>query len=1046
MTKRLPTRAIAGPALVAALALLPLTAQATTAPIAHRPAATSATQLPLDPAANTDQALGEFGACLASEGKGAIVVLVDQSGSLRQTDPDKNRQTAGGYLLRRLASFADSKKVTLDLRMAGFAAAYKPVGDWTPLNGGAVPSLEASLGQISGNLVDYDTDYWNALEYARQDVQQRSQATGGGCKAIVWLTDGEFDIDVRDTEEAKSAYGNEKIFAPGVSLDSEENVSKVENVGRDDMCRAGGLADSVRSSDITLLGVALSPTDPAQPKPNFDFARSIVMGKSAAGNCGQIQQNLGSVFEVNSLEGLLSAFDAISTPGQKSQNTQTGICQDAVCTEEKLDFVLDDSLQTVHAMAYSPHENLDAYLIAPGGAEPMKLAAGTRSEATGPIEYAWLSTKSLEINLSAKEAKHWAGAWQLVFVDTSGSSSDGKVQVNLQLSSDALIEPVGIDALEVRSGGQPLELQLQAKDRPDGNALDLKELSGNVAIKVRAIDAGGTEHVLLESTDRAILDTPVTLDPAKMPLGPARLETLLQITTAPVKEGDREIPGTPLSPSLGAFKFDVMPPQNFPRVVDATIEFPLMEEELQTSGEIHFSGEGCAWIDHSKTVYQAAPREAGEVRLSTTAASPDTCARIDGDSKLSLTLEAQGHGKGAVNGVITVMLAPEDSPEDAQVVEVRFTAEMIKPLDKAVAAGVFAAALILGIGLPIAFLYLMKLLGARIPAGEISSAVVSIPLVGKGAPSLGVQSNLQINVPRNQRISTLIQKPATSVTLSGREIRTRMGASPFAQGWCELASDGLIVASNGDAAKLGGVGRAPLGLRGTWFASVAPQGQEAELLLITSSAEDAYFDELIADARANLLARLENAGWSEPPAAALGGGATGYNFGGNATAPAQRGGYQFGAGAAGMAGGPGMAGAPGAAGGFGANGGAGFGAGAGMGAGAPARPAGQGAPAPRAAAPAAAPAPGMAGAPGTPGAPGAAGSRAGSPAAPVGPAAPAGPAGPATARPAPGGWVPGQHAARPQPGAPGAGGPGGVPGQSGGWTPGQPPHLPPGRR
>ena len=86
--------------------------------------------------------LSEFGSCLSGGGKGSLVMLMDQSGSLQKTDPDKARVTAAQYLAARLASFSTTKGITLDVRVAGFASSYAGAGDWTSLTPDALETVK----------------------------------------------------------------------------------------------------------------------------------------------------------------------------------------------------------------------------------------------------------------------------------------------------------------------------------------------------------------------------------------------------------------------------------------------------------------------------------------------------------------------------------------------------------------------------------------------------------------------------------------------------------------------------------------------------------------------------------------------------------------------------------------------------------------------------------------------------------------------------------------------------------------------------------------
>ena len=136
--------------------------------------------------------LSEFGSCLSGGGKGSLVMLMDQSGSLQKTDPDKARVTAAQYLAARLASFSTTKGITLDVRVAGFASSYAGAGDWTSLTPDALETVKSQISAVGDDIKDYDTDYWNALEGARQDLVDHDTS---GCRAVAWLSDGEDDLE-----------------------------------------------------------------------------------------------------------------------------------------------------------------------------------------------------------------------------------------------------------------------------------------------------------------------------------------------------------------------------------------------------------------------------------------------------------------------------------------------------------------------------------------------------------------------------------------------------------------------------------------------------------------------------------------------------------------------------------------------------------------------------------------------------------------------------------------------------------------------------------
>ena len=184
---------------------------------------------------------------------------------------------------------------------------------------------------------------------------------------------------MRDTSAAAKQFGEDKPYARGVSLTDESGVSRAEQAGRQDLCRPTGLADQLRSSGITLLGIGLSKGDA-----DFTLMRRITQGggqgAAAAGleSCGDVGAPAGSFYPVSDIDSLLLAFDAISAPGSAVSSRSSRICQGSVCQEGETSFVLDGSLEEVHILASSDVDGLTAYLYAPGATKPIALPASRR--------------------------------------------------------------------------------------------------------------------------------------------------------------------------------------------------------------------------------------------------------------------------------------------------------------------------------------------------------------------------------------------------------------------------------------------------------------------------------------------------------------------------------------------------------------------------------------------------------------------------------------------------------------------------------------------
>ena len=159
------------------------------------------------PSAHAEPAGGgakRFGACLASQKAGDLVLLFDESSSLQGTDPQAARVQAARYLLQTLGRYADRVGANLEVATSGFSDTYTREQDWTKLTGSTADQVGAQLSSIATKNTGIDTDYWLALDGARQELASRGQGPNGGqrCQAIAWFSDGKIDFTSRAAVEA----------------------------------------------------------------------------------------------------------------------------------------------------------------------------------------------------------------------------------------------------------------------------------------------------------------------------------------------------------------------------------------------------------------------------------------------------------------------------------------------------------------------------------------------------------------------------------------------------------------------------------------------------------------------------------------------------------------------------------------------------------------------------------------------------------------------------------------------------------------------------
>ncbi|WP_147681137.1 VWA domain-containing protein [Actinomyces ruminicola] len=800
-----------------------------------------------EPAAAPRSGMDDFGACLVGRGSGSLLLLLDQSGSLRETDPEGTRVQAASYLAERLADFSERSGAAVNVRVAGFSDAYAPVGEWTGIAPDSVAAVKQSIEAIGADIRDYDTDYWTALEGARQDLVDHDQS---GCRAIAWFSDGAFDLDVRDSRAVRDAIGSEKPYAPGVSLDDEAGVARAEAAGVADLCRDTGLADQLRGSGVVLVGIGLESGDT-----DLTLMRRVTLaggdnGASAGLEaCGALSSPPGAFYTADGIDQLLLAFDAIGTPGDTVRSSSVEICQGQVCADGELSFVLDKSVDTVHVLATTDVDDLDAYLYPPGASAPTILSAqqGDAQPADG-ISYQWRTRRTLEVDLDAATSKAWDGQWRIAFVDTRAQSQDKQVHVNLHLTSPLTLSWKDLETTTLRQG-ESVDATIALLSRVDGDVVQADKFTGSVSYSVTLTDAAGEDHALLHSDDLSDIEQPVELAIGEdVAVGAGTVTTSVTVTTAAATDGGRTIPGTQLDPTISSVPVTVNPPSNYPEL-GARIDFGRLEKETTATAELGITGPGCVWVGADSLKVTGAPQGAGDITVSAAASTPEQCvSAADGvKASLPLTLSVGGQANGAVTGTVKVSVSPLDEPDRVQVIEVPMTAEMRRPLNVATTWSTFAIALVAGIGIPLALLYLFKSLSARIPAGTLiaGTKVVEVPQAGGvGSIDFGPEDLTMHSLPRRQR----------EYSLSGYRLRAVAGMSPTAPPYAILADAAAPSVSGAVGGARDGHAVLPLAVRGNWVAILdqPDSPKHVTLLVLLASAAPEAIEKVVADAREHL--------------------------------------------------------------------------------------------------------------------------------------------------------------------------------------------------
>lgn len=222
-----------------------------------------------DPVSSLGQrAFEDLRRCVNTEGVLNVYYLIDESLSLRSTDPNDQRAAILSNSLRQLEriSHIGNRSAQVNYAVGFFARSFTAWQNWTPVSASRIDSEAQSLAsQVRTRDGGNATNWLAGLQGARNQLSAQHQRVGG-CQALIWLTDGEIDLD--STEAADQA-------------------------AIDQLCNT--TADALRSANIVVLGVLLEsktylaskPVDvAAATRAKMDWMKPIVEGSGEVGNTG----------------------------------------------------------------------------------------------------------------------------------------------------------------------------------------------------------------------------------------------------------------------------------------------------------------------------------------------------------------------------------------------------------------------------------------------------------------------------------------------------------------------------------------------------------------------------------------------------------------------------------------------------------------------------------------------------------------------------------------------------------------------------------------
>lgn len=667
-----------------------------------------------------DPAIDDLVGCVQGSRQLLVLFLIDESASLKATDPDDRRvDAARGALdsLIALSSSEGSASPKVDVALAAFSNEYRLVQDWTPAGPDTASSLNASLDEFANFNSGIDTDFVNALSAGRESLADEAAnvTTNGGaapCRAVMLFTDGGYDLAVRTTEKDQERLGTTKTYAPGIELTTPEAVQKAEARGRRELCEPGKLADRLRSDDITLLTVALSG-DVAR-RSQYPLAAATT-GKADDYTCGTQPKKgatarvQGAYLPAEDIDVLVTQFNGVGTrlaggnllPG----SDQVEICGADPCDDGSRTFELDPSLRRAQILALAPEPGTAIVVEGPDDQTVTIDDAGTAKVGATELTTRRVAGRGYAIDLARPDdLESWTGEWKVSIVDPKGDQEGDPATLQIYVFSDIGVAFEELPALE-RGAATDISVVLQVPKK-----VKAASIVKSAEAEVRLVNpvTGEVAVVPLDGPPSGPF-TGTYETPADTTSNAMRATATVRIETAS---------GAKLVSQSGTSEILVRRPKGSIQFAPASLKMPSLTGEGSSEVQMSLVGgkePGCVWFGPTKV--PDAPEGASPVEATLDGQplpGPSSCIKIpaDGNTTITIELTPAGRATGTVRGTLEVH-EKLDSQKEGSTTQVPFRFDMARGIDEEKRLVLSGLLIVVGLGLPLLLLLLLNSLTAR---------------------------------------------------------------------------------------------------------------------------------------------------------------------------------------------------------------------------------------------------------------------------------------------------------------------------------------------
>jgi hypothetical protein len=631
---------------------------------------------PASAAAESHRGFSEIAGCISGADNLLISVVVDESLSLRETDPRSLRVqgiTTAIDSLEQLTQTVD-RSTNVEISMSTFARGYSTLSGWKKLNARTAAELRAQAArELPGRDSGDATDYRQALLGAKQqlDARQRQLNDPGACKVLLWFTDGALDVDAATSTAAR------------------------------ELCQTGGVADVVRNDGIAVVALALFTPGAGVTSTQRDQLKAVAEGTGGGTACGTVPIPADSATGVYlpaddpaALQRLFAGAGALVAGGTE---VGTVTCPGPGCAGGRYQLNVDPGVAGARVLVQSGTEPR-VEITAPEGAT-LRLQSG-ESERVGGASVSYLVRDNLAtINFAFDPYSRAVSRWQI--------HPEARSELGVYWFWGAQLS---LETTQVKAG-QSTAIAVAVQDQ-NGDPLPLGQFRNTQA----AITVGGrTVRTVVDPKGvvRGKVNIGVEDLPASMPV-----QATLSSTTAPG--------GVALAPISLSERLPVALPPAYPVVKPEELDFGRLEglgtaaSELQLTGSPLGATKVC--VTGSSVVIP------GQERGTDLVSPSPKCVSLDGEETKTLGLELSPRDSvdGLASGEVRLRLTPADGSEDLELT-VPLNLEMERAVDEGTRWALIVALLLLAILIPLVMLIGSNLLLARY-AMSSTSRIASRPI------------------------------------------------------------------------------------------------------------------------------------------------------------------------------------------------------------------------------------------------------------------------------------------------------------------------------